>query len=88
MQRREATFLLREMIGFPEIAPFTCIYLSPHGDKCDSENVELHVKTNNDSSTHRIINRIAKSHSFLTKDEPNGFLVIYTPERAPVEIVA
>ena len=88
MHRREATLLLREIIDFPEVAPFTCIYLKSRQRAYDSEDLELHVKTNHNSSTHQIIERLAHKHSFLTKDEPDGFLVIYTPERKPLEIVA
>jgi hypothetical protein len=88
MQRREATLLLRELLDFPEVVPFTCVYLKPHRGICDPEDVELHVKTNSDSSTRKIIERLAQKHSFLTKDEPGGFLVIYTRERKLLEITA
>jgi hypothetical protein len=72
VQRREAILLLREIIDFPEATPFTFIYLKPHRRTCDSEDLELHVKTYPGSSNHRIIQYLDRKHSFLTKDEPDG----------------
>jgi hypothetical protein len=88
VQRREAILLLREIIDFAEITPFACIYLKPHRRTCDSEDLELHIKTNCDSSTRRILSRLARKHGFLMKDEPGDFLVIYTPEKNLLEITA
>ncbi len=88
MQRREATLLLREINNYPDVTPFSCIYLKPHRRSCDSENLELHIKIHRDPSTRRIIENIASKHKLLTKEEPDGFLVIYTPERELLKITA
>jgi len=89
VQRREATQLLREIGSYPETIPFTCVYLKHHSRTCHdgSEDLELHVKTNRDTSTRSIIERLALKHRFLVKEEQGGFLVIYTPEKL-LEITA
>ena len=90
MERCQAIQLLREIGSYPEAMPFTCVYLKPHSrtGKDGSENLELHVKTNRDTSTRQIIEGLALKHRLLIKDEPGGFLVIYTPERKLLEITA
>jgi hypothetical protein len=90
VERREAILLLREIGSYPDAVPFTCVYLKPHSriGNHGSEDLELHVKTNRDTSTRRIIERLALMHRLLVKDEPGGFIVIYTPERKLLEITA
>ena len=88
MERREAILLLREIGSYPEAMSFTCVYLKPHSRTGTDrpENLELHVKTNRDISTRQIVERLALKHRLFIKDEPGGFLVIYTPERKLLEL--
>jgi hypothetical protein len=89
VQRREAIQFLTEIGSHPEVIPFTCVFLKPHRtDDRDSENLELHVKTNRDASTRRVIERLAQKHQFQIREETDGFLVIYTPGRKILEITA
>jgi hypothetical protein len=83
VQRREATLLLRKIASFPEVMPFTCVYLSSH-----SGNYELHLKTNRDHMTNVVIEHVALQEGLHVRAEPNGFFVIYTPERRLLEITA
>jgi len=87
--REEAIQLLRKIGSYPEVIPFTCVYLKPQSQADDnSENLELHLKANRDSSTRQIIERLALEHQLIVKDEPGGFLGICTPERKLMEITA
>jgi hypothetical protein len=90
VQRRDVIQLLREIGSYPEVTPFTCVYLKPRSRTGNdgSENLELHVKTNRDASTRQIIERLALKHRLIIEDEPGGFLGIYTPERKLLEITA
>jgi hypothetical protein len=87
--RAEAIQLLREIGIYPEVIPFTCVYLKPQSQANDKmENLELHLKTNRDPSTRKIIERLALKYQLIVKDEPDGFLGICTPERKLMEITA
>jgi hypothetical protein len=81
---------LREIGNFPEITPFTCVHLKSRNRTVNkqSEGVELHVKTTRDAQTRNIIELIALRHQLRVKEVPGGFLAIYTPKRALLEIVA
>jgi hypothetical protein len=83
VQRREATLLLRKIASFPEVMPFTCVYLSNHLD-----NFELHVKTSREHLTQVVIEHIALQEGLRVREEPDGFLVFYKPERRLLEITA
>ena len=84
MQRREAILLLREMTDFPETILFTTIFLQKVKNDTDanSENYELHIKTDHYKPNHKLIKHIAKKHHLKTKNKPNGYLIIYTPTKA------
>jgi hypothetical protein len=90
MKRREATNLLRQIIDYPELTQFTCVYLKPNSQtqRRSREDFELHVKTNYDTSTRVVIERLALRQGLLVKEEPGGFLAIYTPERRILEVTA
>ena len=90
MQRREAIQLLREIGSFPEVTPFTCVHLKSRNRTVNnqSEDIELHVKTNRDPRTRQVVERVALWHQLRVKEEPNGFLAIYTPTRKLLEITA
>ena len=89
MLRAEAIQLLREISSYPEVIPFTCVYLKPQCQADDKmENLELHLKTNRDPSTRKIIERLALKYQLVIKDEPDGFLSIFTPESKLLEITA
>jgi len=90
VERRQAIQLLREIGSYPEAIPFICVYLKPHkGRGSDhSEGFELHIKTNRDTSTRRVIEQVAHEHQVGVREESGGFLVIYTPERKLLEIAA
>ena len=90
MQRREAIQLLREIGSFPEVMPFTCIHLKSRNRiiNNESEDVELHIKTNRDFLTRQIVERIASGYQLRVKEERDGFLDIYTPKRTLLEITA
>jgi hypothetical protein len=90
VQRRDVIQLLREISSYPEVTPFTCVYLKPHSrtGTDGSENLELHIKTNRDTSTRQIIERLALKHRLVVEDEPDGYLGIYTPERKLLEVLA
>jgi len=81
---------LREIGSFPEVTPFTCVYLKSHSGTGNdgSENLELHVKIDRDTSTRKIIEHLVLKHRLIIKDEPDGFLGIYTPERKLLELTA
>jgi hypothetical protein len=83
VQRREATLLLRKIISFSEIQPFTCVYLSkhPHG-------YELHVKADRDKTTLMVIQHVALQEGLLVREEAEGFVGIYTPQRRLLELAA
>ncbi len=82
MQRREATLLLRKIISFSEVQPFTFIYLSGR-----LNDFELHIKTNHDKTTLMVIRHIALQEGLLVREETDGFLGIYTPHREILELV-
>ena len=90
MQRREAIQLLREIGSFPEVTPFTCVHLKSRKKTVNhqSEDVELYIKTNRDPHTRQIIERVALRYQLRVKEEPGGFLGIYTPKRSLIEITA
>jgi hypothetical protein len=90
VQRRAATLLLREIINFPEVIPFTCVYLkrTNRSRNPQLDDFELHVKTNQDFITRRIIENLALQQGLLVQEESDGFLAIYTPGREPLEITA
>ena len=83
VQRRDATQLLRKIISFPEVQPFTCVYLSRR-----SNNYELHVKTNRDEMTQMVVQHVALQEGLLVREEADGFLGIYTPQRELLELAA
>ena len=85
MQRRDATQLLRRIIDFPDIIPFTCVYLT--GSE-QLGTVELHVKTDRDSVKQTVIEHIARQEGLHVRDEPGGFLGIYTPKTELLELTA
>jgi len=75
--RAEAIQLLREISSYPEVIPFPCVYLNTQSQANDKmENVELHLKTNRDPLTRKIIERLALKYQLIVKDEPAGFLSI------------
>jgi hypothetical protein len=90
VQRREATRLLREILSFPEVIPFTCVYLKPRnlsrGVLCDD--FELHVKAERDRLTRQVIERLAFKQGLVVRDEPGGFLVISAPREGLLEVTA
>jgi len=87
--RDEAIQLLREISSHPEVIPFTCIYLKPQSQANEKmENLELHLKTNRDPSTRKIIERLVLKYQLIIRDEPDGFLGICTPESKLLEITA
>jgi hypothetical protein len=90
VQRREAIQLLREIGSFPEVTPFTCVHLKSRNRTINnqSEDVELYVKANRDILTRQVVERIALRHELRVKEEPGGFLAIYTPKRTLLEIIA
>ena len=89
MLRAEAIQLLREIGSYPEVIPFTCVYLKPQCQANDKmENLQLHLKTNRDPLTRKIIERLALKYQLIVKDEPDGFLSIFTPESKLLEITA
>jgi len=90
VQRREAIQLLREIGSFPEVTPFTCVHLKSRSRTINdqSKDVELYVKTNCDILARQIVEQIALRHDLRVKEEPSGFLAIYTPRRTLLEITA
>ena len=89
MLRAEAIQLLREIGSYPEVIPFTYVYLKPQCQADDKmENLELHLKTNRHPSTRKIIERLALKYQLIVKDEPDGVLGICTPESKLPEITA
>jgi hypothetical protein len=90
VQRREAIQLLREIGSFPEVTPFTCVHLKSRNRTINnqSEDVELYVKANRDMLTRQVVERVALRHELRVKEEPDGFLAIYTPKRTLLEITA
>jgi hypothetical protein len=87
--RADAIQLLREISSHPEVIPFTCVYLKLQSQANDKmENLELHLKTNRDPSTRKIIERLALKYQLIVKVEPDGFLGICTPERKLMKITA
>jgi len=83
VQRRDAMQLLRKIISFPEVQPFACVYISRRSD-----HYELHVKTNRDEVTQMVVKRVALQEGLLVREEADGFLGIYTPQRELLELAA
>ncbi len=75
--------LLRKIISFPEVQPFSCVYLTQHlGD------YTLHVKTNLDCETKVIIKHVALQRGLIVREETDGFLAIFAPQREFLELTA
>ena len=83
MQRREAVLLLRKIISFPEVQPFSCVYFTQH-----SGDYTLHVKTSPDNVTKIAIIQVASQRGLVVREEADDFLAIFTPQRELLELTA
>ncbi len=83
VQRREAMLLLRKITSFPEVQPFSCVYLT----QCLGD-YTLHVKTDYDCETKVIIKHVALQRGLVVREETGGFLAIFAPQRELLKLTA
>ena len=90
MQRREAVLLFREITEcIPDPSLFQCVFLRYRGKATGSsdESFELQIQVVLDKSSLNRVENIVKKRR-LVLEEKQGVLLIYSPEKSLIEILA